>query len=395
LLYVYRGRRALSEADDIRISVNSLGELRFRGMQNMSFSLLKYAAINKNPRDYVITILHRQLISPQLSIPELEVMSDVELRGLTKSFLEAHQGIHEYFQETDDGETYKNFQEAIDTYLQGQFRKALNALPTAASPVQNQLQALASQMAGIMAPLQERIAQQVLQFKSGLYPFIATLAKFYIAMGKSLPLLKKYDWFVCPSLQPSLLIEIVNVEESTEDEELKQKQINRLFVDYFKDNEYENLRDLVGSWADKPLFKARIEIIRDCLSALTNGHDEHATGNVIIPTLIVQIEGLSKAYLPDPLPKHWRKALGRELRKNKKEDSVIDDIVFLAMDYFEEILFKSTRGKPPEKPITFNRHMILHGESLDYGSIENIIRAFMILDFLAVETDWDNLVGNV
>lgn len=33
--------------------------------------------------------------------------------------------------------------------------------------------------------------------------------------------------------------------------------------------------------------------------------------------------------------------------------------------------------------ITFNRHKIMHGEYLKYGRIDNTIRAFLILDFLA------------
>jgi hypothetical protein len=30
----------------------------------------------------------------------------------------------------------------------------------------------------------------------------------------------------------------------------------------------------------------------------------------------------------------------------------------------------------------FSRHKIMHGESIDYGNIENTIRAFMLIDFL-------------
>ena len=62
-----------------------------------------------------------------------------------------------------------------------------------------------------------------------------------------------------------------------------------------------------------------------------------------------------------------------------------DDPLDLANKIMLNILFqKSLKGLPLEKPFTFNRHKILHGEELRYGRKDNTIRAFLILDFLAV-----------
>lgn len=44
---------------------------------------------------------------------------------------------------------------------------------------------------------------------------------------------------------------------------------------------------------------------------------------------------------------------------------------------------KSQIGKPLEAPFTFSRHKILHGGYVKYGRIDNTIRAFLVLDFLA------------
>ena len=56
----------------------------------------------------------------------------------------------------------------------------------------------------------------------------------------------------------------------------------------------------------------------------------------------------------------------------------------LANEIFLNILFQiAYPGKPLKTPFTFNRHKIIHGEYLKYGRIDNTIRAFLILDFLA------------
>jgi len=56
----------------------------------------------------------------------------------------------------------------------------------------------------------------------------------------------------------------------------------------------------------------------------------------------------------------------------------------LANDIFLNILFQRAQpGQPLETPFTFSRHKIMHGEYLRYGRIDNTIRAFLILDFLA------------
>lgn len=51
---------------------------------------------------------------------------------------------------------------------------------------------------------------------------------------------------------------------------------------------------------------------------------------------------------------------------------------------FFEVLFQSAyHDQPLGNPYTFSRHKIMHGEFLTYGRKDNVIRAFLILDFLA------------
>ena len=67
--------------------------------------------------------------------------------------------------------------------------------------------------------------------------------------------------------------------------------------------------------------------------------------------------------------------------KPKVLTTQLDD---LANDIFLNILFqRSQKGKPLATPFSFNRHKIIHGESIKYGRKDYLIRAFMVLDLLA------------
>ena len=58
-----------------------------------------------------------------------------------------------------------------------------------------------------------------------------------------------------------------------------------------------------------------------------------------------------------------------------------------ARELLGDILFQYTRTAIPVKS-DFCRNKILHGEEVEYGSINNVIRAFLIIEFLdSIKTD--------
>ena len=110
----------------------------------------------------------------------------------------------------------------------------------------------------------------------------------------------------------------------------------------------------------------------------------------MLPTLIAQINGIQTEFMVQnglSFKKGKLKNKNGEVVKMKeyfKNLTSNDKMLDLANDIFLEILFqRSLPGKPLENPFYFNRHKILHGEYFRYGRIENTIRAFLILDFLA------------
>lgn len=65
-----------------------------------------------------------------------------------------------------------------------------------------------------------------------------------------------------------------------------------------------------------------------------------------------------------------------------------------ARELLADILFQHTKTKLPVKP-DFCRNKILHGEEVEYGSINNVIRAFLIIEFLDFIKIDDELKENV
>jgi hypothetical protein len=49
---------------------------------------------------------------------------------------------------------------------------------------------------------------------------------------------------------------------------------------------------------------------------------------------------------------------------------------------FDVLFERAYQGRIPTHSETFNRHKILHGESLRHGTAANALRAFFLVDFL-------------
>lgn len=48
----------------------------------------------------------------------------------------------------------------------------------------------------------------------------------------------------------------------------KQKEINKIFINYFLDDDYKRLDMMVDKWSTNPLFERRIKIIKDCVNIM-------------------------------------------------------------------------------------------------------------------------------
>jgi hypothetical protein len=213
-------------------------------------------------------------------------------------------------------------------------------------------------------------------------------ATYHITEDKAVRVLKKYNWFVSPSVPASFVSEAVRIGRKKGNQN---KALNALFWDYFSENNFENLSVLVEGWSSSPLFtRRRMKIIKDCVSVLRDAKGRSNPCNVALPTLIAQIDGvLTKFRKQKGFNFSGKKKQMEELKpwfetETTNQNVLSPQMLDLANYLFFEILFQSANhGQPLANPFTFSRHKIMHGEYLTYGRKDNTIRAFLILDFLA------------
>ena len=213
---------------------------------------------------------------------------------------------------------------------------------------------------------------------------------YHVTEEKAVRVLKKYNWFVSPSVPASFVYEAVRIGRKKGNQ---LRAINALFWEYFSENNFENLSLLTEGWSSSPLFtRRRMKIIKDCVSALKDANRRSNPCNVVLPTLIAQIDGALTKFKNQKGFSFSAKKSKNHLEELKtwfeaeatNQDVLSPRMLDLANYLFFEILFQSAYlGQPLGNPFTFSRHKIMHGEYLTYGRKDNTIRAFLILDFLA------------
>lgn len=172
------------------------------------------------------------------------------------------------------------------------------------------------------------------------------------------------------------------------------------FVQYFEENSWGVLGDIVSTWEMNPYFRKRMPIFHDALEAHIQGKY-----TLTVPVLLSQVEGVASSILNRPASDTT------SLMKTSIENNVSDtwlravtkDILIgfvtspagyggVKTDYFTPEKFPEwleTKGQLASN--TLNRHAILHGIQIDYASKENSLRAFLLLDvfFWMKRDEWD------
>ena len=199
--------------------------------------------------------------------------------------------------------------------------------------------------------------------------------------------LKEYNWFISPNMEPYIAYDIIEVFNSSSNH--KKSKINKLFFDYFIDNECEKLESMVKKWYSNPLFEGRTKIIKDCVNFIKNNDVGINHSNLVVPTLIAQIDGIQRKFMDvNGISMEHNQFLDSDGKKITQRDYfrqwTADNNFYDAMnDVFLDVLFQNTFPGEKCKSLHFSRHKILHGEIVSYGRKDFMIRCFMILDFLS------------
>ena len=393
-----------------------------------------------NDKDFVVKMLFHQLIKPEISFDTFQNLSDIEIETIAKAFLKNEDKSFNWFQDTGNffkdfthafanrhkkyneelGPIVKSIQETLSTFnkdyssviqqanndksyisesmlclkeVAEQIKVTQNRFIEAVRPQIEFFQSTSKIIAESLRPQidfwQQWADQNNLIFNNYKKYWAELKHDYDIAEQKTVKILRKYKWFITPSFPATFIFKIVKLDKKTGRQD---KAINNLFVKFFATKNWRNLDAMLISWKKITLFKKRYKILVDCVEivkfASKKGINET---NAVLPTLITQIDGILTDYLNskglkwDRAYEDFGKKIGRKTQfRNSHSQLSMDQLDDLANNIFLNILFqKSHLEKPLATPFNFNRHKIIHGESIKYGRKDYLIRAFMVLDFLA------------
>lgn len=166
-------------------------------------------------------------------------------------------------------------------------------------------------------------------------------------------------------------------------QEIKKNELDGAIYNYYKKNDWSELRKMVRLWKPLGLASSRRKILEDCLEAfvMLNASDINIS-NVVVPTLMCQFDGIirdTEGVSKSPKDNVPMMSLSpAELSHNSVLFGIIFEI-FKREDHFSKSKTEGTN------PINIHRHKINHGDQilLDYGYPENVIRMFIYINEVA------------
>ena len=202
--------------------------------------------------------------------------------------------------------------------------------------------------------------------------------------------LKNSGFWIPPCVSENF---ILNLRELCVSENNSPNNIRNYFISKFHDNDFNLLRWAVNSWSDNKFFYDRMSIIENALKA-------HISEDYVlsIPTLLPAIEGV----LNEIAGIRRGNSKISELAKEIFSDDYYEGMRAASKDIIIEFISGSEfYGSIPNEFFTLeefprwvkkngytetqilNRHAILHGIHINYASVENSLRAFLLLDALS------------
>ena len=432
----------------IEIKSETLGTLNFRRIYNDDYLFIENC-LNEE-MDYEVfckQFLVNQICNPVLTLDDFNDLCDDEIRSILEKYIEV-EDLGDYFDFNsyndiytifkDGMESYRNhvnsivignqlsllksansiinsfdFHESLSSYLNMMNEVSIGAMSQTAKILTgvNQIaipdiNGHVSQMINSSAVLsavnikeivnqQTAIWQNLMNVSGVLLQITENISSFWdkfqidyqIPSLEAQNCLKKYNWFISPNMEIPIVYDVMEVCNSSSKH--KEKEINNIFVNYFLDNNCEKIDGLIDKWATNPLFNRRIKIIKDCANIIKINEKGINYSNLVVPTLIAQIDGIQNEFMKlngFSINRHGifdsegnkivKKEYFRELTANNKYFDAMNDI-------FLEILFQTAYTGEKCKSLHFSRHKILHGEITNYGQRVFTVRCFMILDFLS------------
>jgi hypothetical protein len=406
----------------IKVST-SLGDIQIRPITVGDLESLANLSTSLSDRDFMRGVIKNQLVA-DFKISDF-TNADLDLIGsrlllskekATKKSLNVGSELRNYIGKANEYFDKSFVEIEIPNYFSTSIKETLESVTKPVkqfqeviSKSQQQIVAVQQTMRKVAEPLRKlqetishhyRIYDKWLEKNNTLFKRIREVQLEYEKTGELLD----NGWVITPFIKKTSLYDKLDKMNLATLQKMKNSEINQLFVEFFMNERAKQLNLMIDSWRSNRFFKSRMKLICDAFCVLQMCRKESKSLNinpslVIIPLLIAQIDGIILEIALDyglmPISNKTNLRLpssGQEVTKFYALEALpinsFHDI--RSFDLLQNYLFttafptQSPDNKIPERPfLTFSRHKIMHGEKLDYGDIDNTIRLFLILDFLA------------
>ncbi len=253
---------------------------------------------------------------------------------------------------------------------------------------QTQIDGIARSLQDIGAQIGEAFTQLQKHWEQAIGPMLEDIHRGYEARLKAYPnlsprleILAKKGWFISLFFGLSEFDQIAMAVGETDDRELE-AMLSKTYR--------ESIEDHAAAILDQ--FPEREFVIKPALDAHLRG--EYALS---VPVFFAQADGIASAVVgkhifSDTKEKgsHISAFAADEIAKLKEKDDdgssdlfrVIHLALWQPLTDHQPIAYNSTK-REAENYDGLNRHMVLHGESLDYATEENSLKAFSLLSYVA------------
>ena len=192
--------------------------------------------------------------------------------------------------------------------------------------------------------------------------------------------LKEYGWVLPKSLPMDIFGDLYYEIQDNLNINYEQQVFDNFFVQRFTANKWYYIDYLIKSWKNNKNFKQeRYNIIKDCFK-IVRRYSHKTAANVVIPTLIAQIEGLITDIYADK-------------KQIPESDNALNAAKYLICTHL--FTYTKSKGLSNIEKIDISRNKILHGEYTSYGKIETVIKLFLLIEIIVnTNIEYDNTLQN-
>lgn len=242
------------------------------------------------------------------------------------------------------------------------------------------LQKLSEDILHINDGLSQTLQTSLLQMSKALQSVVTSIdfSKLFNLkeMSEQRETLLKFGWFNSNELPDDLVNYIHNKRD-----ELSIESVDKLIVDYFRQDKCKELKTMVKKWNDLPYFKCRTKVFHE---ALVNHSRQYFISSVTL--LTVHTEGVITDFVRTSL-KTPRFKVEKAIEDIKKELSDNEDISLYQYEVFNdaieqiELAFnESFKHSDPDATSNKSRHKIAHGHAFEPESEANSLKQFLYLN---------------